>query len=183
MAITGKWHGQHFKKYQCFYAQITIQVFKATAKNPGPKVRSLDHLLHRQRKAAKKFRKKFAKNQNNDEAKNNFEEKFRQIKEHIAISSNAYNPKHIGQNSNNDAENDPIINEFVHEDSRNSLPGQNTTNRKFKPPILDIGEYQQFILPSATELATTATSTEPATTANSTRGAATATSTDPETPQ
>ena len=154
---------------------------KATAKNPVPKVRSLDHFLHRQRKAAKKFRKKFAKNQNNDEAKNNFEEKFRQIKEHIAISSNTYNQKHIGLNSNNDAENDPIIN--VHNDSQNSLPGQNTTNRKFKPPILDIGEYQQFILPSATELATTATTREPATTANSTREAATPTSTDPETPQ
>ena len=141
----------------------------------------MDHLLHRQRKFAKKLRKKFAKNQNNDEAKNNFEEKVRQIKEHIAISSNTYNPKHIGQNSNNAAENDQIINDFVHNDSRDSLPGQNITNRKFKPPILDIGEYQQFTLPTATELADTATATESATTAYSTQEEATTTSTDYET--
>ena len=39
-------------------------------------------------------------------------------------------------------------------ESPDSLSGQNLTDRKSKPPILDIGEYQQFTLPSTTITAT-----------------------------
>jgi hypothetical protein len=142
------------------------QIFKVTAKSPGPKVRSLDHLLHRQRKAAKKFRKKIAKKNkfaSNHDAEN-FEEKFRQIKEHIALASNKFKAKHMGQNSNNHSENGSIIQEYEQKESRDSLSGQNTTVRKLKPPILDIGEYQQFTLQMAVEITTTTTTTNTTTT-------------------